>query len=252
MSNEELAERIRDGDKAAIPELWDGVKAFIHQQAFRYYRSCPGRGGTELEDLVQSAFFAMITATERYRPEMECGFLTCLDFYLRHEFRKCFGIRTTKRDPLNENPRSLDAPIAEDKGEGTLADTIPDQANPIEDAERRIWLEQLRSALDAAMDQLPQDQKRTLTTRYYQGLTIEETAAATGTEKAEVRKLERRGLDQLRSQKRKNGLEQFIDSQTNFYNYVSVNTFNTTHISAVEKAVIYRENIRQQQEKQND
>ena len=250
MSNEELAARIRDGDKTAIPELWDGVKAFIHQQAFRYYRSYPGRGGTELDDLVQSAFFAMITAAERYRPEMECGFLTCLDFYLRHEFRKCFGIRSEKRDPLNENPRSLDAPIAEDKGEGTLADTIPDPGDPISEAERRIWLEQLRATLDSALDQLPQDQKQTLTTRYYQGLTIEETAAATGCTRGEVKKLERRGLDQLRRDKRKNGLEQFIDSQTNFYNYVSVNTFNTTHCSAVEKAVIYRENIRQQGEKQ--
>ena len=250
MSNEELAERIRDGDKAAIPELWDGVKAFIHQQAFRYYRSCPGRGGTELEDLVQSAFFAMITAAERYRTEMECGFLTCLDFYLRHEFRKCFGIRSEKRDPLNEKPRSLDAPIAEDKGDGTLADTIPDPGDPIGDAERRIWLEQLRRALDAALDQLPQDQKQTLTARYYQGLTLAETAAATDTDLSEVRKHERRGLDQLRRDKHKNGLEQFIDSQTNFYNYVSVNTFNTTHSSAVEKAVIYRENIRQQKEKQ--
>lgn len=252
MSNEELAERIRNGDKAAIPELWEGVKRFIHQQAFRYYCYCPGRGGTELEDLVQSSFIAMMDAAKSFKSDMGCGFLSYLEFYLRNEFRKCFGLYSKKPDPLNEKPRSLNEPIAEDKGDGTLADTIQDPADPIGDAERRIWLEQLRSALDAALDQLPQDQRRTIKARYYQGKTIEETAAATGAEKTEVRNLERRGLDQLRNQKHKNGLEQFIDSQTNFYNYVSVNTFNTTHSSAVEKAVIYRENIRQQQEKQND
>ena len=246
MSNEELAERIRDGDKAAIPELWDGVKSFIHQQAFRYFRYCPVRGGTELEDLVQSSFIAMMDAAQSYKSDMGCGFLTYLDFYLRNEFRKCFGLYSKKPDPLNENPRSLNEPIAEDKGDGTLADTIQDPGDPIGDAERRIWLEQLRSALDAALDQLPRDQQQTLKARYYQGKTLEDTATASGIPEAEVRKLERRGLDQLRKQKHRNGLDQFIDSQTDFYNYVSVDTFNTTHSSAVEKAVLFRENIREQ------
>lgn len=247
MSNEELAARIRDGDKAAITELWDGVKRFIHQQAFRYYRYCPGRGGTELEDLVQSSFIAMMDAAQSFSVSMGCSFITYLDFYLRREYRKCFGLYSRKPDPLNEKPRSLDAPIAEDKGDGILADTIPDPGDPIGDAERRIWIEQLRRALDAALEQLPQDQKQTLTARYYEGKTLEETAAATGAEKTEVRKLERRGLDQLRKDKWKNGLEQFIDSQTIFYNHVGISQFNTTHTSAVEKNVLHRERIREEQ-----
>ena len=250
MSNEELAERIRDGETELIPELWNSVKGFIRHQAYKYYHRYRGRGGAEPGDLVQSAYFAMLTSIQDFRREKGFPFMAYLMNELKTEFSRCFGFYSS-RDALNRLPRSLDEPIAEDEGERTLADTVQDPTeNTIEEVEREIWLEQLRSALDAAMDQLPRDQKQTLTTRYYQGLTIEETAAATGTEKAEVRKLERRGLDQLRSQKRKNGLEQFIDIQTNFYNYVSVNTFNTTHSSAVEKAVIYRENIRQQGEKQ--
>jgi len=253
MSNEELAERIRDGEKELIPELWDGVKGFIHQQAFRYFRRCPGRGGTELEDLVQSSFIAMMNAVEHYTKVRGCGFLTFLDFYLLHEFRKCFGIYAKRPDPLNgikdkdgkfRLPRSLDEPIAEDRGDGILADTVPDPRDQYETAERRMWLEQLKAALDAAMDQLPGEQRTVLENRYYKKMTLEGTAAATGTDKRKVQQLERSGLEQLRKQKHKNGLEQFIDQRTDFYNYVSVNTFNTTHSSAVEKAVIMRDGIR--------
>lgn len=250
MSNEELAERIRDGEAELIPELWENVKGFVRHQAYKYNRRYPGRGGAEPGDLVQSAYFAMLTSVQDFRREKGFPFMAFLMNDLKTEFSRCFGFYSS-RDALNRRPLSLDAPIAEDKGERTLADNIQDPTeNAIEEVEREIWLEQLRSALDAAMDQLPQDQRQTLKNRYYQGKTLEDTSTASGIPEAEVRKLERRGLDQLRRDKRKNGLEQFIDSQTNFYNYVSVNTFNTTHCSAVEKAVIYRENIRQQGEKQ--
>lgn len=250
MSNEELAERIRDGETELIPELWNSVKGFIRHQAYRYYRRYPGRGGAEPDDLVQCAYFAMLASVQDFQREKGFPFMAFLMNDLKTEFSRCFGFYSS-RDALNRLPRSLDEPIAEDEGERTLADTVQDPTeNTIEEVEREIWLEQLRSALDAALDQLPQDQRRTLKNRYYQGKTLEDTATASGIPEAEVRKLERRGLDQLRRDKRKNGLEQFIDSQTNFYNYVSVNTFNTTHCSAVEKAVIYRENIRQQGEKQ--
>ena len=247
MSNEELAERIRAGETDLIPELWKNVKGFIHQQAFRYFTQRPGQGGSELEDLVQNSYFALLNAIEDYKAESGYKFLTFLSYHLKNSFRECFGIKTTKRDPLNDELLSLDAPIAEDRGDAILADTIPDPSDHIEAAERRIWLEQLKAALSAALDQLPEEQRETITARYYSGLSIEEAAAATGTTTQECKKRERRGLDYLRKNKRTNGLEQFIDRNTLFYSRVGVQEFTATHSSATEKLVLFRERLREKQ-----
>lgn len=45
MTNEELVQRIKDGDTAAFEELYGQVKSFIHSIAWKY------RGYAELEDL---------------------------------------------------------------------------------------------------------------------------------------------------------------------------------------------------------
>lgn len=246
MSNEELAERIRDGDDTLTLDLWNGVKGFVYQQAFRYCSTCPGRGGNELEDLVQSSFIAMMEAVKTFRRDKDCGFLTWLDYYLRNEWQKCLGIRTTRRDALNENVLSLDAPIDENQGDGVLADTVPDPTDRIADVERKIYLEQLRAALDTALDQLPAEQREILKQRYYNGIPQAKLAESTRRTRGDVLGLERRGLDQLRREKRRNGLEQFVDECTPFYRGVGINEFTATHTSAVEKAVLCRERIREE------
>ena len=229
MSNEELVSRIQAGETELFPELWNCTRRFIYQQALRYLRSCPGRA--ELDDLVQSAYFAVLDAAENYRADGGGSFLSYLVFFLKREFFTCMGFRSGKHDPLNAFPLSLDAPIAEDEGAATLGDMIPDPSDTIGTVERKIYLEQLRSALDAALDQLPADQREVIVARYYKKLTIDAIATEAGESKSAIVSKERKGLEQIR--KRNREIERFIDERTNFY-------------KPVELAVMDREKLREQ------
>ncbi len=244
MSNEELAEQIKDGQRNLIPELWENVKGFILYQSGRYYRYFHGLNGVEPDDLVQCGYLAMLQAVEYFNPE-KAGFLTVLGFFLKKEFQDCYGIRTIKRDPLNTNPISLEAPLNANIGEGTWKDYLEDPRDDYETVEQRIWLEQLSKALDAALDRLPEDQKQTIIDRYYKEKTLEQIAEETGCSRKEIIKRERSGLKQLWNEKQITGIEQYVESHTLFYRTVSVNQFMATHSSAVEKTVLIREDLRQ-------
>lgn len=226
MSNEELANRIKNGETDLTMTLWRNVKRFVAAQAIQFSRR-PGR--YEVDDLIQAGFIAMLRAIDAYVPE-KASFIHFLAFYLRAEFPNADGIGR-KADPLTESI-SLETPLSDEWDSNTLQELIEDPNDRIGELEREIWLEQLRGTLDAALNELSEEQRNTLTARYYAGKTVSETAAATDSTTTEIRKREHDGLKKLRKEAFKNGLEHFIDQRTNFY-------------LAVEKTVIYREDIRE-------
>lgn len=242
MSNEELAMRIQSGERELIPQLWEQVKGFVSWQARRRYMLTGGLGGVEIEDLAQSGFLALIEAVDYFKPDGEYKFLTCLGICLKTAFAEAGGYRTSKVDPLN-NCLSLDMHLSDDLDGDTLLDLQADPTDPTEAAERRIWLEQLRAALDKAMEDLPEEQRQVITSRYRNDLTLKEIADARGDTTDEVRKLERSGLTMLRRSSRKSGLDQFIEDLTPYYAHVGAKSFNSTHTSVVELAVLKRESL---------
>ena len=143
MSNEELAARIQAGEQELLPQLWAQVRRFVCKMAHRRYFATNGLGGVELDDLIQSGFLAVVQAVEYFKPDGEYKFLTYLDVCLKNAFASAGGYRANKRDPLLDCI-SLDTPLGNDSDSDTLLDLQEDPANQIEDAERRIWLEQLR------------------------------------------------------------------------------------------------------------
>lgn len=259
MSNEELAVQIKEGQTDLIPELWESVERFIQWKSWEYYKQTHGyrlsHGYTtslpEVDDFVQSGYFAMIKAVEYFSADSGYSFLTFLSYTLKSAFQECIGIRGSRRDLLDiAGTGSFDAPLKLEENSGTLYDVTQDETNNIEDAEQKIWLDQLRSALDTALDRLPEDQRQTLIDRYYKNLTMDQAALDTGCTKAEIRRREIQGLKQLRKEKHITGLEQFVDSQTLFYKGMGVRRFLSTHTSGVEKTVFFREDLRQQYKNQ--
>lgn len=234
MSNEDLVKRIQDGEAEAVIELWENVRRFIHLQAYRYHVFSGGL--YEIEDLEQAGFIAMIQAANKYRPG-ESSFINYLSLRLKNEFALTYN-GTRGRDPLLVAKR-LDDYINDDGD--TLADITPDPGDQYEEAERKIYLEQLQQQLNKALSELPENQKKIILSRYYNGLTLNETAEELNASVNETRSKERKALDKLRKNKE---LERFIDLNTPFYMKLSIDYIISNHESSVEKLVLKREQLR--------
>lgn len=239
MSNEELALRIKNGETDFYLELWLQVRNFVVKQAIQYSKT----SGYEVDDLIQSGFLAMVKAANNYDPAGGASFIHFLSFHLHNEFDAANGIgHKRNRDPI-EHAISLNTPLDDSQDAATLEDLQPDPRDPYEEAERRIYLEQLQHELTRIIGSLPEDQQRIITYRYYEGLTMEKTGAKLNKSFSDVRALEYKALQEM---KRQRELRQFIDDNTPFYGKVTTRTFNVTHESIVEKCVLKREHLRKE------
>ena len=245
MTNEELVSLIQAGDRDLIPQLWEQVGRFVALQADRYARAVDGYGGITSEDLYQCGYIALVSAIETFDADKECKFITWYAYYLKTAFVQASGRRTSKRDPLNICA-SLDKPI--DNGEDsdtTLGDFQADShaEQDFDDAENRIWLDQLHTALDAALNDLPDKQSEAIRRQYYQGETLGEIALSNGVSRECVRQCAEKGFATIRSGRYSQGLKQFIEFRTPYYHSVGVRQFQSTNTSAVEQAVFARERL---------
>jgi len=75
MSNEELAEKIQNGEKDLLPLLWEQVEKFIYKQAGIRARQLNGLGGVSVDDLCQAGFLALVDAVESYATEKGMSFI---------------------------------------------------------------------------------------------------------------------------------------------------------------------------------
>lgn len=170
MTNEELAVAIQAGDDGLMPQLWEQVRKLIVQQAERHLFSCSERVScrVQVEDLIQSGYFAVVEAVRNFKPDSGYKFTTFLGFTLKNAFNTALGLRAYKGDAFFASC-SLDTPIGED--EDTLLLEMIQDLSDIGDCEssvtENIWNQQLRAALDAAMEQLPDLHRKTLLSLYY-------------------------------------------------------------------------------------
>lgn len=168
MSNEELVKEIQAGSKERLAELWEQVWGLVWRYAHRWAR----RNGTEVEDLVQVGFIAMVQAADTCDVSTGYAFTTWLGVYLKREFAQATGQRTQRDrlDPL-QNAYSLDTPLIDDEGAPlTLADTLPDPAAEAEllAIAEQDWAERRRAAVEAAIATLHADEQRAIRRRYYE------------------------------------------------------------------------------------
>lgn len=72
MTNEQLAIRIKEGDKDLIPQLWDNVskllKSLCNKLHITSIEKCT-KAGVTIDDIFQESYFAMLDAVEYYKPE---------------------------------------------------------------------------------------------------------------------------------------------------------------------------------------
>lgn len=133
-------------------------------------------------------------------------------------------------------------PVSEDN-DTAIVDLIadPGAAQDLQDAEDRIYREQLRGALEKALNHLPDRQADTLRRRFYQEQSLREIAAAEGVYPEAVRQWQMKGLRALR---RRRELQQFVETRTPYYGHWSARTGERT----TEMIVLKRERLAEPQE----
>ena len=201
MTNEEWAIEIQAGWED-YTELWEQVNKFIRQQAHRYFTLHAGtcaHAGVELDDLTQCGFMALQDAVRAFDPEAGTRLLTYMKYPLLSHFREVCGIRTARRDPLN-NCASLDKPVG-DEGDTTLGDLQPSQsaAQDMEAALEWEYTRELHEAIGKALDTLDEPQRETIRRRYWNRETLQAVAKDIGITPERVRQRESAALRRLRS-----------------------------------------------------
>ena len=125
------------------------------------------RCGVELDDLMQEAYLAMLRAVRLWRSDGGTGFIGIYELTLRTAFADVCGLRTmrNRNDPL-QTAVSLDTPVGED-GEETnaLVDFVQD--TQAEDRLLEIEREELVEAVQAALQQLPNELRETLINAFW-------------------------------------------------------------------------------------
>lgn len=242
MTNEELAVRIRSGEKEYALQLWKQTERFIGKQARQYMANLITPRGIDVEDLKQAGYLAMIDAAEHYDPDGGASFLHFLTFHLHHHFTMAAGLQSdrSKGDPINTEI-SLDRQLREGKPE-TLADLQTTNDDALEAAEKRIYNVELRAALENALDQIRPEDARTIRARFFDEKTLAETAEESGVSTERIRQRERHGLRDLerKARAKKNSLLAYIELRTDYYHRTN---YQHTLTSPVEALAIYREQL---------
>lgn len=197
MTNEELARRIQQGERDLLLQLWEQVRRYAHDRAYKWFRATNGRGGQTVQDLEQEAFLALLEALEGWSEEAG-PFLPWYSLRLKAAFTAATGQRT-KRDQLDplQNCISLDAPLTDREGDPfTLEDALPDQR--AEDDLNTVEERDKQAAIRRVLDSLQAEQRQVLLLRYYHDLTRDQTAKRLHLTRTRANTIEQKALRLLR------------------------------------------------------
>ena len=209
MTNEELARRIQQGERDLLLQLWEQVRRYAHDRAYKWQKAAGGRGGTTVEDLEQEAFIAFLEALEGWRAEAG-QFLTWYGYRLKAAFTVATGQRTQRDrlDPL-QGCLSLDAPLTDQEGDSfTLTDIIPDPQ--AEDDMGAVEERDRQTAIQRVLDSLQDDQRQVIILRYFYNLTREQVARRLHLTKTRATAIEAAGLRFLRHPSRSRELREYF------------------------------------------
>ena len=176
MENEELAIRIRTGEKNLLPELWKQVEKFVRMQSGQYYRTLQRNGITisfDESDLVNECYFALLEAVEYF--DIEKGsFLTALSFHMKKSFRKVSKLHYSKKTSQYNKYHYLSETTNRDEETSEMIDFIEDKnayAKMI-DAESALFLGCVRKYIKKAIKdfRIPQRARNYIELVYFKGV----------------------------------------------------------------------------------
>ena len=169
-NNEELAERIQNGEKDLIPLLWGGVRGFINLLALKHRYIIKERPDTDIEDLIQCGYFAMLKALEVYDGTKGYKFTTFITFKYKNEIYKVIGAKKNRNSytfpPLHS---SLNATIENDDHETELVDMLEDES--MGNIETEYEKKEMQQIVREAVEKLPETEQYIIQEIYFNGRT---------------------------------------------------------------------------------
>lgn len=278
MTNEELIQAIRTGDRSLMMTLWTQNTGIVYRIARRYLKE-----GDDLEDLAQEGYIIMDQAVKTWQPG-KCSFVTWFVHALNWSYFRY--VNNTGRHPVPQHiftaavkygralqtfteitgkkptdyelavymgipektleavklllyhPLSLDKP-ADEEG-ASWYDIIPDGSDMEADAINRVDTELLHRALDEAMEvTLTHKHADIIRRRFYQDQTIDEIAEEIGSDREEIHKVTSAAMHSLRrSRAVKKKLRPFLEAYENGLKGVGTRRFLETWTSSTERAAL--------------
>lgn len=248
MTNERLAELIKEGHGEYCTQLWEQTKKLYHIKVFNFYNRNRERCisyGVEIEDLQQSSYFAMLAAVEAYDSSKGYKFVTYIDYHLRNELNTLTGITRQRKNPLN-NCNSLDKPV-DDESEDTYLDFIEDEEShrAYEETDRQITLDKLRYVVDEALRSLQPNYADVLKLRYFDRLSLKEIAELKGVSLNAIREREKQAIKKLKASQYMRELNTFKEELicTRAYRSTGRRSFENLGGSSVEITLEYVEQL---------
>lgn len=201
MTNEMLVELIQQGNNdELVPLLWEKTCNLIYLKLKQYwvlYQDAFRRYGYELSDLRQEGYNVLIFAIKQYAGTKQYKFSTYFNYAIQNTVRNILG---SKADTLNQAKTvSLEQPLteSEDGNELTLADVVPDEQAE-QEYDRINDLDKYK-LLHEAVDSLPENERRIIQLRYFQGMTQRQISETLDLPAKDVRTMENRALRLLRT-----------------------------------------------------
>lgn len=244
-TNEALAALAKQGDREALGRLWEQNRGLLmilvsRQLANPATRKRMEAAGQTFDDLLQECYFAVMAAASAYDPASGYKFTSFLPYSVANAVNRAVGLRTAKQrgDPLNGTVTSLDEAIEGDGDTYTRSEAIPDPGAiaDYQNAENRIYNEQLRAALEDCLGRISPPAAAAIRGRYFDGKTGAVIAEAMGVSGSYVGQLQMDGLRQLRRQQYR--LKQYHDEIITTHAYKGTGWGAWTARGSVEERIL--------------
>lgn len=255
LTNEELVIAIQAGNQELMEQLWRQCYGFIRQQAIRWDRAWVNRADFELDDLINSGYFALCEACNAFQPGRG-GFITLLSMYIKNEFADVVGCRTMaqKMEPLNSSV-SYETPVASNTEgeEATMGDYIADPSRVDIAIDDKLFMPQLCELLHSKVAQLPEKERTAIEMRYWGNCPYQAIADALQCSITGANNAVKSGLRTLKKQDTDRTLRKLLDDlyyvDRNLYKRTGFGFWNDTGCSAQEYEVIRKEFVVKEKEK---
>lgn len=176
----------------------------MHSNSRRFYATYKAKcdsSGVELWDLYQVCYMAFLEAVKGFKPESGLKFTSFLKYPFRNAVNELIGLRTSRtiHEPLN-NSASLDKPLDSSENDViTLLDTLADDTAL--DFIQRMETASVGETVRAVIETLQEQHREVIKLRYFEGLTLKQSADRLGVSPERVRQREAKALRILRKNK---------------------------------------------------
>ena len=162
MSDEDLIDVIKSGDKNALEYLIDKYKELVNMKVSKYFII-----GAEKEDIVQEGLIGLYKAVKSFSPDKQNSFKTFANMCIERQL--ITAIKSSNRQkhmPLNSY-LSLNASAYENDDETSLFDTY--DSHQIEDPLETIAKQEYYKSVEIAIDKALSNFEKQVLNRYMQG-----------------------------------------------------------------------------------